>query len=38
MRKKLGIMAVFLLGLLVGLFLIPELFRTFDIPFIRLFD
>jgi len=38
MRKKLRIITVFLFGLIIGLFLIPEIFQTFDISFFSFFD
>ncbi len=38
MRKKLTIITVFLFGLIIGLFLIPEVFRAFDIEFFKIFD
>ncbi len=38
MRKKIRIIAVFLLGLIIGLFLMPQLFEAFDVSFFSFFD
>lgn len=38
MRKKLTIITIFLFGLIIGLFFIPEVFRAFDIEFFKFFD